>query len=135
MDEVTRGWRKLHNEELHNSPYSPNTTRMRQSRRTIWKGHAERKETINVASCEQGNEPLGSIKADNLSKHTISFSIRILLNRLPNSILTGITASFAARWPFETSSSNSGYRTHGCKLMFFNIVLIFQICTVAYLSK
>jgi NAD(P)H-nitrite reductase large subunit len=31
-DEVTRGWRKLHNEELHNVYSSPNIIRMIKSR-------------------------------------------------------------------------------------------------------
>jgi hypothetical protein len=32
-DEVTRNWRKLHNEELHNSSCSPNIIRMVKARR------------------------------------------------------------------------------------------------------
>jgi hypothetical protein len=32
-DEVPRGWRKLHNEELHNVHSSPNIIRMIKSRR------------------------------------------------------------------------------------------------------
>jgi hypothetical protein len=35
-DEVTGGWRKLHNEELHNLYSSPNIIRMRKSRRMTW---------------------------------------------------------------------------------------------------
>jgi hypothetical protein len=41
-DEVTGGWRKLHNEELHNLYSSPNTIRMLKSRRVRWAGHAAR---------------------------------------------------------------------------------------------
>jgi hypothetical protein len=37
-DEVTGGWRKLHNEGLHDLYSSPNI-RMIKSRRTIWAGH------------------------------------------------------------------------------------------------
>jgi hypothetical protein len=37
-DEVTGGWRKLHNEELHNLYSSPNIIRMIKSRR-IWAGN------------------------------------------------------------------------------------------------
>jgi hypothetical protein len=37
-DEVTGGWGKLHNEELHNM-YSPNIIRMIKSRRMRWRGH------------------------------------------------------------------------------------------------
>jgi hypothetical protein len=38
MDEVTGGWRKLHNEELHNLYCSPSIIRMIKSRRMRWKG-------------------------------------------------------------------------------------------------
>jgi hypothetical protein len=38
-DEVTRGWRKLHNEELHNLHSSPCIIRMIKSRRMKWAGH------------------------------------------------------------------------------------------------
>jgi hypothetical protein len=41
-DEVTREWRKLHNEEL-NDPYSsPNIVRVIKSRRIRWVGHVAR---------------------------------------------------------------------------------------------
>jgi hypothetical protein len=39
-DEVTGGWRKLHNEELHNLYFSP--IRMMKSRRMGWSGHVAR---------------------------------------------------------------------------------------------
>jgi hypothetical protein len=41
-DEVTRDWRKLHSEELHNLYSSPNIIRMMKSRRMRWAGHAAR---------------------------------------------------------------------------------------------
>jgi hypothetical protein len=37
-DEVTGGWRKLHNEELRNFYSSPSIIRMIKSRRMIWVG-------------------------------------------------------------------------------------------------
>jgi hypothetical protein len=41
-DEVTRGWRKLHNEELRNLYSSPAIIRMAKSRRIRWSGHVAR---------------------------------------------------------------------------------------------
>jgi hypothetical protein len=41
-DEVTGGWRKLHNEELHKLYFSPNVIRMIKSRRMKWSGHLVR---------------------------------------------------------------------------------------------
>jgi hypothetical protein len=41
-DEVTGGWRKLHNEELHNLYSSPSIIRMIKSRRMRWARHVAR---------------------------------------------------------------------------------------------
>jgi hypothetical protein len=41
-DEVTRDWRKLHNEKLHKLYSSPNTIRMIKSRKMRWTGHVAR---------------------------------------------------------------------------------------------
>jgi hypothetical protein len=38
-DEVTRGWRKLHNEELRDLYSSPSIIRIIKSTRTRWTGH------------------------------------------------------------------------------------------------
>jgi hypothetical protein len=38
-DGVTRGWRKLYNEELHNLYSSPSIIRIIKSRRMRWAGH------------------------------------------------------------------------------------------------
>jgi hypothetical protein len=38
-DEIIRGWRTLHSEELHNCNCSPNIIGMIKSRRMIWDGH------------------------------------------------------------------------------------------------
>jgi hypothetical protein len=39
---VTAGWRKLHNEELHDLYSSPSIIRMIKSRRMRWAGHVAR---------------------------------------------------------------------------------------------
>jgi hypothetical protein len=41
-DEMTRGWRKVHNEELHNLYTTPNIIRMIKSRRMGCAGHVAR---------------------------------------------------------------------------------------------
>jgi hypothetical protein len=43
-NEVTGGWRKLHNEELHNLYSSSSIIRMIKSRRMRWAGHVARME-------------------------------------------------------------------------------------------
>jgi hypothetical protein len=40
-DEVTGGWRKLHNEELHNLNFSSSIIRTIKSRRMRWGGHVK----------------------------------------------------------------------------------------------
>jgi hypothetical protein len=41
-DDIIGGWRKLHNERLHNLHFSPNIIRMMKSRRLRWTGHVGR---------------------------------------------------------------------------------------------
>jgi hypothetical protein len=43
LDEVTRGWRKLHSEELHGLYSSPNITTLSNTKRMRWPGHVVRK--------------------------------------------------------------------------------------------
>jgi hypothetical protein len=55
-DEVTRDWRKLHNEELHNLYSSPSIIILINSRRMRWAGHAvqmEAKYRIFVGKSEE----------------------------------------------------------------------------------
>jgi hypothetical protein len=48
-DEFTRGWRKLHNEELHNLYSSPSIIRLLKSRRMRWAGYVAR---MGEAECK-----------------------------------------------------------------------------------
>jgi hypothetical protein len=41
-DEVTGGWKELHNEKLHNLYFSPNIIRIIKSRRMRFSGHVAR---------------------------------------------------------------------------------------------
>jgi hypothetical protein len=60
-DNITRGWRKLLNEQLHNLYPSPNKIRMIKSKRMIWAGYAEHiREKRNVYRVLEGN-PEGKI--------------------------------------------------------------------------
>jgi hypothetical protein len=61
---VTGGWRKLHNEELHNLYSSPSIIRIIKSRRMRWAGHvAQMGERRNVCRLlvgkPEGKRPLG----------------------------------------------------------------------------
>jgi hypothetical protein len=63
-DEETGGWRKLHNEELHNLYSSPNIIRIIKSRRMRWAGHVARMgEKRNACRIflgkPEGKRPLG----------------------------------------------------------------------------
>jgi hypothetical protein len=63
-DEVIGGWRKLHNEGLHNLNSSPNIIRMIKSKRMRWVGYvAYRGEMRNVYKIlvgkPEGKRPLG----------------------------------------------------------------------------
>jgi hypothetical protein len=63
-DEVTGGWRQLHNEELHKLYSSPSIIRMIKSRRMRWAGHvarmgAKRNAYRILVGNPEGNRPLG----------------------------------------------------------------------------
>jgi hypothetical protein len=48
-EEVAGGWRRLHNEELHNLYTSPYIIRVIKSRKMRWAGHVARMGDKNVA--------------------------------------------------------------------------------------
>jgi hypothetical protein len=57
---VTREWRKLHNEELHDLYSSPSIIRVMKSRRMRWAGHVARMgEKRNACKFLVGKRPLG----------------------------------------------------------------------------
>jgi hypothetical protein len=63
-DEVTGGWRKLYNEELHNLYSSPSIIRMIKSRRIRWAGQVarmgERRNAYSIlVGKPEGRRPLG----------------------------------------------------------------------------
>jgi hypothetical protein len=63
-DRVTGGWRKLHNEELHNLYSSPSIIRIINSTRMMWAGYVARMgEKWNVYRLlvrkPEGKRPLG----------------------------------------------------------------------------
>jgi hypothetical protein len=55
---VTEGWRKLHNEELHNLYSSPSIIRMIKSRRMRWAGHVARMEKSILVGNPEEKRPL-----------------------------------------------------------------------------
>jgi hypothetical protein len=78
---VTGGWRKLHNEELHNLFSSPSIIEIIKSRRIRWVGHVARmgkKGNVNrlLVGKPEGKRPLGrprrrwmdNIKMDHLER-------------------------------------------------------------------
>jgi hypothetical protein len=63
-DEVTGGWRKLHNEELHRLYSSPSIDRVIKARRMRWAGHVARMGEVRGAynilvGRPEGRRPLG----------------------------------------------------------------------------
>jgi hypothetical protein len=66
-DEVIGGWRKLHNEELHNLYSSPSIIRIIKSRRMRWAGHVarmgEKRNAYRIlVGKPEGKIPLGRLR-------------------------------------------------------------------------
>jgi hypothetical protein len=66
-EEVAKGWRRLHNEELHNLYASPNVIRVIKSRSIRWAGPVARmRDMINaykiLVGKPEGKSPLGKLR-------------------------------------------------------------------------
>jgi hypothetical protein len=83
---VRRGWRKLHNEELHNLYFSPGIIRIIKSRRLRWAGHVARMgEERNVyrllVGKPEGKRPLGRPTRrwiDNIKKDLLDIGLNVV---------------------------------------------------------
>jgi hypothetical protein len=74
--EVTGGWRRLHNEELHNLYISPNIIQVIESRMLRWMGHVAhmgkmRNEYSSLVGKPEGKRPYGR------HKHKLGYNIRM----------------------------------------------------------
>jgi hypothetical protein len=83
---VTGGWRKLHNEELHNLYSSPSIIRIIKSRRMRWAGHVARMgEKRNVCRLlvgkPEGKRPLGRPRhrwMDNIKTDLLEIGLNVV---------------------------------------------------------
>jgi hypothetical protein len=81
-DGVMRGWRKLHNEELHNLSSTPSIIRIIKMRRMRWVGHVARMgEKKNVYRLligkPEGKRPLGRPRRSWMDNIKMDFVDRI----------------------------------------------------------
>jgi hypothetical protein len=85
-DGVTGGWRKLHNEELHNLYSSPSIIRIIKPRRMRWVGHVARMgEKRNVyrllVGKPKGKRPLGRPRhrwIDNIKRNLLAIGLNVV---------------------------------------------------------
>jgi hypothetical protein len=85
-DRVTGGWRKLHNEGLHNLYSSPSIIRIIKSRRMRWAGHLARMgEKRNVyrllVGKPEGQRPLGRPRRrwiDNIKMDLLEIGVNVV---------------------------------------------------------
>jgi hypothetical protein len=85
-DGVTGGWRKLHNEDLHNLYSSPSIMRIIKSRRMRWAGHVARMgEKRNVyrllVGMAEGKRPLGRPRCrwmDNIKMDLLEIGLNVV---------------------------------------------------------
>jgi hypothetical protein len=79
-DEVTGGWRKLHNEELHNVYTAPSIIRMIESSRMRWARHVARMGAKTndyriLVGKPEGKRPLG--ETDVSGRITLRWNLRV----------------------------------------------------------
>jgi hypothetical protein len=60
--EFTKGWRKLHNKELHDFYSSPNITGIIRSRMMVWNRHIARMEQKYIHDSGEKNLSLDNIR-------------------------------------------------------------------------
>jgi hypothetical protein len=85
-DRVTEGWRKLHNEELHNLYSSPSIIRIIKSRRMRWAGRVARigeKRNANrlLVGKPEGKRPLGRPRRrwiDNIKMYLLEIGMNVV---------------------------------------------------------
>jgi hypothetical protein len=85
-DRVTGGWRKLHNEELHNLYSSSSIIRIIKLRRMRWAGHVARmgeKRNVNrlLVGKPEGKRPLGRPRRrwiDNIKMNLLEIGLNVV---------------------------------------------------------
>jgi hypothetical protein len=80
-DGVTGGWRKLHNEELHNLYSSPNIIRIIKSRRMRWAGHVYRYRYRLLVGKREEKRPLGRPRRrwmDNIKMYLLEIELSVV---------------------------------------------------------
>jgi hypothetical protein len=85
-DGVTGGWRKLHNEELHNLYSSPSIIRIIKSRSMRWAGHVARMgEKRNMyrllVGKPEGKRPIGRLRRrwiDNIKMDLLEIGLNVV---------------------------------------------------------
>jgi hypothetical protein len=83
---VTGGWRKLHNEELHNLYSSPSIIRIIKTKRMRWVGHVarmgeKRKEYRLLVGKPEGKRPLGRPRhrwMDNIKMDLLEIGLNVV---------------------------------------------------------
>jgi hypothetical protein len=96
-DEVTGGWRKLHNEELHGLYSSPGIVREIKARRMRWAGHValmgELRGAYNIlVGRPEGRRPLGRPRRrweDNIKMYIIEIGFGVWIGFIGLRIGTG----------------------------------------------